>query len=764
MDLGGLRLRRNLPLFRRAGRTIPLTPEQRRGAGRDAYGNWYWIAEDPTVIEWRAAGGTDAGAWWTVADLAATCATSTTADNGDFASCAVPPPPELELCGLAVTTGRYLAAGYVSASAASGILLFDLATGGAPRRLEWPAASGFAPFDIADTPDGGLLVLDRAAAVYWRLDRHFRVRGENPTTPTTFQPADGGPPETMPGPSWPIGVPVAPGSPSGSVDAVAIEPGPDGTVLVLDSAAGRGYSVLYCFDDGALRWSTSLADAVEVISPTDPTDTPQRYSVLAQDFCYLAGPPAIGPLTPPMAYLADAEGTQVVAFSVDPGTGDVVAQPDFLPLRRWDGKALVRAATGAWYDFADRWVPLEVYGECRFEPAGTLTTPTDFAGGVSGQPFDSQLPGCVWHRLFLDAQIPTGTSLSVQARAADDPDLLLQAPWLEQPVPYLRSDGCELPWYDPWVDLETAGGELPDLTGTWELLFQQVVGRYLQVQVSLEAGERSSPLIRSLRAWYSRFSYVDHYLPALYGEDAAPYGFLDRFLANFEGFYTTLEERIEHTHAILDARTVPAADLPWLAAWFGMALDPQWSPAQSRFLIRFVDTFYRWRGTIPGLVATLRLYLGPGVDQSVFDPVCPGVGTVRVVEKFLTRDTGGALYGDPSAPLVGATEADRVTATAHRFDVLVPASLSADQLAMVTKIIDTNKPAHTSYNVHPYDNFFVVGKVRLGIDTQLGTGVDFGPIVVGGALGRTYLGFPYPFDVPDRLVIDRDRVGELSIS
>ncbi len=156
------------------------------------------------------------------------------------------------------------------------------------------------------------------------------------------------------------------------------------------------------------------------------------------------------------------------------------------------------------------------------------------------------------------------------------------------------------------------GRVLPAGTGTFELLFQQVTGRYLQVELQLRAGGRSSPAVRSLRAWYPRFSYPEHYLPAVYREDAAPRGFLERFLANFEGFYTVTEERIEHSSLLLDARTVPAADLCWLACWFGLVLDPQWNEAQRRFLVGNVDRFYRWRGTPAGLLATLRTYLDPG--------------------------------------------------------------------------------------------------------------------------------------------------------
>ena len=172
-------------------------------------------------------------------------------------------------------------------------------------------------------------------------------------------------------------------------------------------------------------------------------------------------------------------------------------------------------------------------------------------------------------------------------------------------------------------------------------------------------------------------------------------GFLERFLANFEGFYTVTEERIEHSSLLLDARTVPAADLCWLACWFGLVLDPQWNEAQRRFLVRNVDRFYRWRGTPAGLLATLRTYLDPGAGDSAFGCGCAGDGGMRIVERFLARDGGGAAHGDPAAPPGTGSEADRVAASAHRFDVLVPAGLSADTLAMIERIVAVNKPAHT---------------------------------------------------------------------
>ena len=206
----------------------------------------------------------------------------------------------------------------------------------------------------------------------------------------------------------------------------------------------------------------------------------------------------------------------------------------------------------------------------------------------------------------------------------------------------------------------------------------------------------------------------------------------------------------------------PRQYLAWLASWFGLVLDPQWTPVQQRFLIRNVDRFYRWRGTPGGLMAILLTYLSPAPDDSVFCGSGGGGDAVgaRIVEQFLTRDIGGAAYADPTAPAGSGSAAASVAAAAHRFDVLVPVGLSSDQLAMVDRIVAASKPAHTGYAVRGYYDLFIVGQARLGIDTQLGTGPSFSAMVLGqGYLAGTYLGFPHPFELPDRIVIDRDRVG-----
>jgi hypothetical protein len=157
------------------------------------------------------------------------------------------------------------------------------------------------------------------------------------------------------------------------------------------------------------------------------------------------------------------------------------------------------------------------------------------------------------------------------------------------------------------------------------------------------------------------------------------------------------------------------------------------------------------------------VYLDPVVDDRVFDPMgAGGAGSgIRVVERFLTRNAGAVASGaPPGSPAPDALT--RARQSAHRFDVVVPVGLSVDDTAMVNRIVAAAKPAHTGFQIRRNLGPFVIGEARLGVDTTIGHGLSFVPMVIGsGTLAAGYLGYGHPFDVTDRVVSDRDRLGAL---
>jgi len=172
-----------------------------------------------------------------------------------------------------------------------------------------------------------------------------------------------------------------------------------------------------------------------------------------------------------------------------------------------------------------------------------------------------------------------------------------------------------------------------------------------------------------MRVYYPRFSYLSHYLPSLYREDKVPAAFLERFLANLEGFNTAIEDKVAAAQLLFDARGAPVNTLAWLATWFGIALDPAWDEHRQRLLLGHAMDFFQWRGTVHGLQLALHLAMDDCVDESIF--ATPGSGSspcsnagcgcgggsqagatnrlpdrFRIVEKFLLRQAPAVDFGD----------------------------------------------------------------------------------------------------------------------
>lgn len=734
----------------------PLTPEQRRGAARDRFGHVYWIDADRRTVRYRPRESPASAPFWSADRLAGEPERPAPAP-GAFVACAPPAPAVMPLLsGLAVTERHFLVVG---TREPGGLLVFDLHGGGAPVWLRWPDAVPFAPFDLAAAPGGGLWVLDRSddglVARLWRLDRDLRVvraAGEvelaTPPLPDAFRPLDPAPEaECLPPPRvFPAGIDLGLASPPvpGAGDALSVVALPDGTALVMEADAAAGDTRVHRWTltgwqggpppGGAvtLGAAVSLAEALSAL--LDETTT-----LVGHDMAWVPDAEAALGVVAGTLHVADTAGNQSFAFHVTtgiPGTAEadtleVRALPAYFPLRRWAGRALVEGCDGeAYYDLDDAWLPLTRLPRPRYARRGFL----------DGIVFDGREPGCVWHRLMLDACIPPGDAVQVESRAADTEAELPGLPWRPEPALRLRPGGPELPWTGPaWHPEPSAPG-----VGTWELLFQEAVGRFVEVRLTLHGSGRSSPKVRALRAHYPRFSYL-RYLPAAYREDSASAGFLDRFLANFEGVLTELEGRIASAEVLFGHATAPREALDWLAGWLGATLDAGWDERRRRLFLAHAAELYRRRGTRRGLLAAVRLAIDPCPGDDLFaDDREPRPFGFRLSEAFRQGDPAGA----------------------HRLTVLAPVGLSdapPERLRLreaVAAVVERERPAHVAFDVQLYWALFRVGGARVGHETLLGEGSRFTALVLdAGYLGQSLLAERHPWNVHDRRVVGRDRAG-----
>ncbi len=673
-----LSLHQNLFIFPKLSNQVALDVGERRGSGRDCYGNWYWIAESQTELRFLSMKpSSSAQHFWSSSDEVRGCAPA-----GEFFTSSGPESPApLTFSGLAITPGHYLVVGIEQPK---GLLVFDLYSGGPPSQLLWPASVPFAPFDMAAAIDGGAFILDRANRVYWKLNRNLQVQSYRPANAAGakafgFQPAGGASPEEQSSTSSQVTLDFAV-SLAALQDPVAIDCLPDGSVLILDNPPGAAYSIVHRFVAGVETGPpVTLAQALADYVPDSPTAAnPNPEAVLGYDFAFNANsciPGAVGTL-----YLVQIYGDQSFAFDVTIQGNNLAlsAQPRYFPMRQFEGKGIVSAGGCVYYDFQELWVQLVEQPRPQYGLEAQLVLPQPGAAASPASPppaFDGKRPGCVWHRLFLDACIPPGTSVLVESRTADLQALLPSTPWQTEPQPYLRDNGCEIPYVTP--QLQGAA----DRTGTWELLFQTAVGRYLQLRLTLTGNGRNSPRLQALRAYYPRFSYLRQYLPAVYQSDPVSASFLDRYLANVEGFFTVLEGKIEQVQELFDPRIVSADYLDWLASWMSLVLDPSWSDQTRRLVLSNAPQMFMERGTPNGIIRAIELMLDPCPGPSLFggsntstnsssssaSSACcsacssssSGSGlqtsnaySVRLVESFLTR----------SSPRLDTSDAAAVTA------------------------------------------------------------------------------------------------------
>jgi phage tail-like protein len=332
---------------------------------------------------------------------------------------------------------------------------------------------------------------------------------------------------------------------------------------------------------------------------------------------------------------------------------------------------------------------------------GTLTTAE----------LDSTIEGCVWHRIALDADIPIGTTIEVvphvYATGGDTvPDLI--------PAPIVLS------------------GDTPDC------LVQGQAGQYLKLYLTFNGNGVATPVLRSIKIWFPRQDWLK-YLPAIYQQDEESRSFLSRFLSILQTDFDGFDETIDNIWTLFDPSSVPNAWFLWLAAWIALPINPTWTDAQKRSVLKNAGGQYRLRGTPAGIQQLISDYAGVSarlfehfnLRELIFlrdDPAkaTPTGGGRLWSRDFYLRLQLGVFSRVGYFKLVGEPQpaAEAISWGAHEFTVFFdaePLTVGAKQTA-VAAVVEREKPAHTLAHYSPvYPRFRVGVQATLGLDSRIGT-------------------------------------------
>jgi len=295
-----------------------------------------------------------------------------------------------------------------------------------------------------------------------------------------------------------------------------------------------------------------------------------------------------------------------------------------------------------------------------------------------------------------------------------------------------------------------------DRFATFEAPVTAPPGRYLWVTLRLIGNGRRTPRVGELRVEQQGHGLLRR-LPAVFTEDRDQASFLHGYLATLDGILYDLDIRARCRDILVDPHGTPVEALDWLASFFGLLLDSRWAEAARRQLIAEIVDLYRLRGTVWALGRYIEIFLA---GDRAGEPGLIGVSPV-ILEHFRLRGVGGPLLGgDPmltSRSVVGAglrvggavgelgsrpldpndTATSVFSSHAHRFTVLIPRPLVGEEEAAVRHVLETERPAHTIYDLCTVDAGMRVGSgLHLGISSIVGPTGSFEHTIAG----RTMLG------------------------
>jgi phage tail-like protein len=359
-------------------------------------------------------------------------------------------------------------------------------------------------------------------------------------------------------------------------------------------------------------------------------------------------------------------------------------------------------------------------------------------GQLLTEALDSGIPRCKWHRVRLDADILSGTTLEVSVATTEDPSLPAQGNLSPDPKWLAFPAGSPHP-----SDWTSAPADSRDF------LIQQPPGRYLYLRLRFTTSDSTStPVVRRVRLDFPRITSIQH-LPDIYRENPQAEEFTERFLSLFDSLIEDVDSVISRYPALLDPAGVPDQLLPWLAKFFDIGFDPTWDAARRRALLQNAPKLYRERGTPAGLRDALKLIFGvaPAIAESNATGPWGAIGDRGAITaarctaappppsvRRTARLHSVRLFGKTrvrfrlgSSPLCGAPmrsygnpDLDPFAEGSYRFRVLVPplADNSKQAQQRFINLVEAQKPAHTVASVRFGGTGFLLGYwSAVGVDT-----------------------------------------------
>ena len=391
-----------------------------------------------------------------------------------------------------------------------------------------------------------------------------------------------------------------------------------------------------------------------------------------------------------------------------------------------------------------------------------------------GDPLDSGRPGSQWHRVLLFGDIPAGCAIQVETRASDDilaGDPLVPTGW-SQPVTATTSSR---------VDVASPGDDRPAAAAVMVLAGQ---GRFLWIRLTLLSNGPSTPRITGIELEQPRDG-ISRFLPKFIQDSTPEDDFLRRWLTLFENTtFDGVARRMDQYAELFDPRTAPAEMLPFLAGWLQILELARFHDDEDafRFALSQAAELAETRGTIDGLILAVRIYMG--ISIQIVESFKRGSGFVLGLgttidgltgpalgcQTMLSAEDGPTWLGD--APLLGDTfllDCERRFGTVpFRFDVLVAARdvCLSESLALLTRILNVEKPAHTTFRIRQTGAIgFVLGdsvigqSVSKGFDRNELDPATFGILVQGGPPRPQPIGEGFTLGHGSRLVGPQPQAG-----